>query len=113
MWYFRLDSNLQHAAFEAASSASWDTEALLIYINFPKIFNIILKSVGCNHEFEYNELVLETGLEPVLPYGKRILSPLRLPIPPFQVVRQLGVEPRSLESQSSILAVVLLRGYLN
>lgn len=26
-WYFRLDSNLQHAAFEAASSASWDTEA--------------------------------------------------------------------------------------
>ena len=26
------------------------------------------------------------GLEPILPYGKRILSPLRLPIPPFQVV---------------------------
>ena len=44
MWYFRLDSNLQHAAFEAASSASWDTEALLIYINFPKTFSFLIIS---------------------------------------------------------------------
>ena len=31
----------------------------------------------------YDEGVVRTGgLEPPLPYGKRILSPLRLPIPP-------------------------------
>ena len=50
------------------------------------------------------------GLEPILPYGKRILSPLRLPIPPFQVVSQPEIESGSTASQAAELTIVLLTG---
>ena len=43
-------------------------------------------------------LVLETGLEPVRPYGQRILSPLRLPLRhssemPAHYIKSQGVAP--------------------
>jgi hypothetical protein len=33
------------------------------------------------------EVVLSTGIEPVLDYSKRILSPQRLPIPPREHIK--------------------------
>ena len=55
-------------------------------------------------------LVLETGLEPVLPYGKRILSPLRLPVPPFQVVSCQELASCCRVSQTRVLLHELATG---
>ena len=38
-------------------------------------------------ELWVHKRILEMGLEPIRPHGQRILSPLRLPIPPLELIK--------------------------
>ncbi len=48
-------------------------------------------------------MVPEEGVEPTRPCGHRILSPARLPVPPFRLVRLFYLQKRRSANPRSIL----------
>ena len=48
------------------------------------------ESLKKTKSFSILQSVPEAGVEPARPYGQRILSPLRLPIPPLGLKRNIA-----------------------
>ena len=50
-----------------------------------------------NQHFSHLIIMPQTGIEPVRDYkSRRILSPVRLPVPPLRHMEPIGLEPMTL-----------------